>query len=285
MRELVGAVQRYAWGSVEEIPRLIGSDPDQTPWAELWFGTHPAAPTLTTTGELLAELVSPLPYLVKLLAAERPLSLQTHPNDAQAADGFRRGVFGDPLAKPEILIALTRFEALCGFRPAERTARLFRDWGLRPFTLREIMTAPVDPSLFAELCDVDHPSARWALRLHRMYPNDPAAAASLLLNHVVLQPGEAIYLSAGTLHAYLHGTGVEVMGASDNVVRAGLTSKPVDLDLLFDIVSEAPLEEARASCVDGAYITPGAPFAATYAHDTISLRLADATFVVSPAAA
>ena len=118
---VTGVVQHYAWGDPTFIPELLGVEPDGTPWAELWLGTHPNGPTVTTDGTPLAALVGELPYLVKVLAAAEPLSLQVHPNAEQAVEGFARGAYPDDAAKPELLCALTPFDALCGIRPVDAT--------------------------------------------------------------------------------------------------------------------------------------------------------------------
>ncbi len=101
------------------------------------------------------------------------------------------------------------------------------------------------------------PEAEWVRKLAATYPGDPSVAATLLLNFVVLEPGDAIRLDAGNLHAYLHGAGIELMGASDNVVRGGLTHKPVDVDLLLEIVDLEPLADAVLPSADR-YALPAA---------------------------
>src|SRR5436189_5604191 len=257
MIPLVGAVQHYAWGSHTAIPAALGMDPDGHPWAEVWWGTHPGAVTLAAVPDRdlvpLSEVAAPLPYLVKLLAAAQPLSLQAHPTLAQAAEGFARengaGVpldsplrnYRDPYSKPEILVAVTPFAGRCGFRPVDEAAQELRSCG----------GAEVASHLLAE---GPAPTMAWLLRerpqlsiVHPFvdglgvdYPGDPGAVVALLLNHVSLSPGEAILLPAGVLHMYLHGVGLEGMGASDNVVRGGLTPKHVDVDELLRILDPAP---------------------------------------------
>ena len=119
-----GVVQHYAWGDPTFIPELLGVTADGRPWAELWLGTHPNGPTTTADGQALGELTGELPYLLKVLAAAEPLSLQVHPTASQAVDGFARGVYPDDRAKPELLCALTRFDALCGVRSVDATLTL-----------------------------------------------------------------------------------------------------------------------------------------------------------------
>jgi mannose-6-phosphate isomerase len=202
-----GVVQHYAWGDPEFIPRLLGVEPDGQPWAELWLGTHPNGPTVLADGRPLEAIAGRLPYLLKVLAAGHPLSLQTHPNPEQAVAGFARGDYPDDQPKPELLCALTHFEALCGVRPVPATLALLDELGAA------------------------------------MYPSEPSVAATVLLNLVVLEPGQALRLDAGNLHAYLSGAGIELMNASDNVVRGGLTVKPVDVDDLLAVVDPTPLDE------------------------------------------
>ena len=119
-----GVVQHYAWGDTTFIPELLGETADGQPWAELWLGTHPSGPATIDDGRPLLELTGDLPYLLKVIAAAQPLSLQVHPTTSQAIDGFARGVYPDDRAKPELLCALTRFDALCGIRPVGATLTL-----------------------------------------------------------------------------------------------------------------------------------------------------------------
>jgi mannose-6-phosphate isomerase len=261
MRVVQGRPQHYDWGDLVAIPRLLGLATDGRPWAEFWWGTHEAAPSTIDDGQPLIEVTGPLPYLVKLLAAARPLSLQLHPSAEQAAAGFARDVerriYRDPWPKPEMICALTRFEALCGLAsPHVVTSRIdslgtaadefggrYRTEGTRAvmsWLLRERpnMTAVVDAAR-----RLDEPWAAWLVRLAGWHPDDPAVAAVIMLHHIVLEPGEAMFLGAGHLHAYLHGVGLEVMGPSDNVVRGGLTSKYVDVDAVVALMSETVLDE------------------------------------------
>lgn len=253
VRELEGVVQHYAWGDPTFLPNLLGRPPDGRPWAEWWIGTHPNGPARCVDGPLLSELAGELPYLLKVLAAARPLSLQTHPNEEQAGQGFAMGRYPDPHAKPELLHALTRFEALCGVRPADTTAQLLDELGLVELaaalatdgprgTIEALLRRQLDVRGVVDACAAsDRKEARVVTRLAELHPGDPAAAVALLLNHVVLEPGEAIRLDAGNLHAYLGGAGVELMGSSDNVVRGGLTDKPVDVDELLAVIDAEPL--------------------------------------------
>lgn len=254
---LEGARKSYAWGSPTALPELLGVPADGEPWAELWFGTHPGGAAWVIDDSVRTPLTDvlggELPFLVKLLAVAGPLSLQVHPGEEQARAGFTReegdGVprdapqrtYRDPAAKPEVIVAVSRFEALCGFRAVEETCAELDACGAA--------------ELAAVLAEHGHLAAvQWLLgerpplrpkhplfsRLDAAYPGDPGALVALLLNAVVLGPGEAVFLPAGQLHMYLDGLGVEVMGASDNVVRGGLTPKHVDTAELARILDPLP---------------------------------------------
>jgi mannose-6-phosphate isomerase len=309
-------VMPYAWGSRTAIAELRGRpSPAPGPEAELWMGAHAMAPSrVAATGRSLAEVIAAdprgqlgaaavsafgdrLPFLLKVLAAAEPLSIQAHPTEEQARAGFeeeeRRGVprdaprrnYRDPSHKPELLCALTPFEALCGFRDVAETARLFDelavpalDEALAPLraggdlgeTFRRVMTtldaAAVEQTVAA--CARPGGFAReraMALSLARLYPGDVGVVSALLLNLLHLEPGEAIYLGAGNLHAYLGGVGVEIMASSDNVLRGGLTPKHVDVPelmrvLRFEAGPIAPLRARRVDAVEEVYDTPAREF-------------------------
>lgn len=265
-----GVVQHYEWGDREFIPHLLGVAGRGKPWAELWLGTHPNGPTSLANGAPLSEVSGELTYLLKVLSAAEPLSLQAHPTPAQAEEGHRRGVFGDPFAKPELLVALTPFEALCGVRPGEATVDLLRSIGASELadavetdgpgaTLTRLYRGDVDPTATIAACAAaDAPEARWVSTLAETYPDDPSVAVTLLLNYVVLEPGQALHLTAGNLHGYLRGSGIELMKASDNVVRGGLTVKEVDIDLLLETVDPTPLAQPVMDVADGRYPLPEA---------------------------
>ena len=293
-------VRPYAWGSRTVIAGLLGRPtPSPHPEAEMWLGAHPGDPSqligadgsrtslldaLHADPEALlgpdraAKWSGNLPFLLKVLAADEPLSLQAHPSAAQAAEGFaRENAVGMPVDapnrnyrdgshKPELICALTEFHALVGFRPVDETLALLRALdvpelaphralleeqpdadGLRALfttwiTLPQSVLDRCVPALQAacvrlaradaEFCR----EARMALELSERYPGDAGVLAALLLNLVVLQPGEALYLPAGNLHAYLSGAGVELMANSDNVLRGGLTSKHVDVPELLRVL-------------------------------------------------
>ena len=300
----------YAWGSVDALPEMLGTAATGEPQAELWLGAHPGHPAsvakATKQPRTLIDLIESdperwgvdgrdLPFLMKVLAIGAPLSLQVHPNAAQAAAGYRaeeeRGVardapersYGDPHHKPELLVALGEMTALSGFRPVDDARRDFR-----------LLAAavPAGPSrdalhIAADLLAAEEPSAgrrrflAWALggsretadavrgvsavvrtvgdadlgldplrtavlrNLAAAHPGDAGMLVSVALHALRLQPGEAIFLGAGQLHAYLGGIGVEVMASSDNVLRAGLTVKHVDVDEVRRIVDTAELVEPK----------------------------------------
>jgi mannose-6-phosphate isomerase len=244
-----------------------------------------------------------LPFLLKLLAADAPLSLQVHPDAATARAGFAdeeaRGVprdaphrnYKDDQHKPELICALTPFEGLCGFRRAEEAAALLaglRVDALTPYVdalrarpeaaaLREVLTALLTADRDATARTVDQAARAAGERAGQSpayaacadvaghHPGDPGVLATLLLHHVVLQPGQALHLGAGVPHAYLHGLGVEIMANSDNVLRCGLTTKHVDVPELLRVVRFEPAEPAvltpqPAGGGEQVYRTPTAEF-------------------------
>lgn len=305
-------MQRYAWGSHTVIAELQGRPaPTPQPEAELWIGAHPSAPsgleragvrtTLDTViaadpvGELgatcAARFGGRLPFLLKVLAVEKALSIQVHPSREQAEAGFRaeteRGLvpgdkarnYVDDWPKPEILCAITPFEVLAGMRAAADAAALLGALGVgeleplaaelaaaaRPealtWALTRILTWPAGDrtalvaavtAACARLAAENGPYAAACaatVRLAGDHPGDLGVVASLLLRHAILRPGQAVFMPADGLHAYLHGTGVELMANSDNVVRAGLTGKHVDVPELLKLTDPGvavPVIEPRA---------------------------------------
>ncbi|MFN3707873.1 mannose-6-phosphate isomerase, class I [Microcella sp.] len=282
----------YAWGSTTAIAELLGTEPSGGPEAEYWLGDHPASPAVVVdrpaVGRTLADVTATLPggrlpFLMKVLAAAEPLSLQVHPTLGQAAEGFARenaaGIalddprrsYKDDLHKPELLYALSDpFIALSGFRTAAdartelaavddpRVAplrdRLSSDDALAATVAWMLADDPevrsIVDALTAHAASVDEvadPHGTWATirRLAARYPGDPGVAISTLLHTVVLRPGEALYLPAGNLHSYQEGLGIEVMAASDNVIRGGLTPKNVDVDELLTVLDARPLPAPR----------------------------------------
>lgn len=274
----MGVAQHYPWGDHTSIPRLLGKEPDGNSWAEMWFGTHHVAPSHLDSpqGPLLTEISGEMEMLVKLLAAGQPLSLQTHPTKQQAAEGFAREnaegidiaaphrMYKDPSDKPEILIALTPFEALCGFQETSVAAELFdaMNWTVEADVLRRDGIAGYLRWSFSQM-DAPQLDAcpQWLIEIARLYPTDPGLRVAPLLHHVVLSPGQAIVLPAGNLHAYIKGCGLEVMNSSDNVVRAGFTTKHINVDELLSIVDTTPLHTPVVSAnTDGQYPTPSDAF-------------------------
>ena len=283
---LTGVIRPYAWGSHTAIADLQGRpSPTEAPEAELWLGAHPDDPSTVggTAGEVslaafiggnpqaqlgervLGEFGPRLPYLLKVLAAEAPLSLQAHPDLEYAKQAFARQQadpsvpknYTDANHKPEMLVALTPFEALCGFRAPAAAADDIDALGipaldpvvksLRAGDLRgaveTLLSWPSDDraALIGSVAAAakSHPgddACALAVSLADYYPGDPGVLVALLLNHVRLQPGEAIWMPAGNLHAYLRGTGIELMAASDNVLRGGLTPKRVDVPELLKVL-------------------------------------------------
>jgi mannose-6-phosphate isomerase len=200
-------------------------------------------------GEVVGRFGARLPYLMKVLAAAAPLSLQAHPDAEQARERFAAGhpSYVDAYHKPELLVAMSDFEALCGFRdPATSAAALST---LEVPKIEPVISALGRGDLRAAMADlIELPAAvvteaaaapdapELVRRLAAAFPGDPGVLVALLLNHVTLAPGEAIWMPAGNLHAYLAGTGVEIMAASDNVLRGGLTPKHVDVPELLRVL-------------------------------------------------
>jgi mannose-6-phosphate isomerase len=259
VHEIFGPIQHFAWGDTEFLPRFLQRIPDGQPWAEWWLGTHPRGPATLRNGQPLEHLSGSLPFMVKILAAAQPLSLQVHPDAEQAALGFARGQYVDPQPKPELIHALTDFEAFCGFRPIAETHRLLADHGLTELnsyleagglqqTMNAILTGRFHGAPTIEICTklATDPQClapiRWVAALNRTYPGDPSVIATLLLHYLHLRPGQALRLTAGTLHAYLRGAGLEIMGPSDNVLRCGLTSKPTNIDGALEILDHTEVE-------------------------------------------
>lgn len=275
--EIANTPRDFAWGSATAIAELLGVQPSGRPEAELWLGTHPGSPArVVGDGRALHEVTGTrLPFLLKVLAAAQPLSLQVHPDADQAAAGFAReeaaGIpidaphrtYKDPHPKPELLYALSDpFRALAGFRRVAETRevlapvaddpriaplveRLGDDAELGPVVAWLIRGGAEVDALVAAVVEAaatqDGPSWRAVRTLAEHHPGDPGIAISLLLHTVELHPGEVLSLPAGTIHAYLEGLGVELMISSDNVLRGGLSTKHVDADELLRVMDARPL--------------------------------------------
>lgn len=321
---LRNTIQEYAWGSKTAIPELLGkTSPANSPQAELWMGAHPKAPSQVSYGgqwRSLLEVIrehseemfgnkhaekfkGQLPFLFKVLAAAKPLSIQAHPNREQAERGFvRENTQGIPLNaphrnykdnnhKPEVICALTVFWGLNGFRrigemlellgkirvpslaePISRfQARPSRE-GLKQFfsylmTMereKQLCTVSEAVASAEEMASAD-PVWTWMIKLQQEYPGDIGVLSCILLNLVRLEPGDAMYLAAGKLHAYLEGLGVELMANSDNVLRGGLTPKHIDTDELLAILSFDDgqvdiLQPKKLSAGEFVYPTPTGEF-------------------------
>ena len=305
---LRGTVQPYAWGSREALPRIMGVPPTGGPQAELWLGAHPRGPSMLRrgggdspldeviagdpVGELGAETArlfgGELPFLLKILAVDQPLSLQAHPNRQQAQAGFdvedERGIpvdadhrsYRDRNHKPELVCALEPFTAFCGFRPPSTAAELLDSLNVPDLSpaigflrvakaeqaLRWLLERP--PSAGAEIahdvaaaCGEPGPfpeERKWAVRIAEQHPGDIGVAIALMLNLVELSPGQALYLAAGNLHVYLQGVAVEIMANSDNVLRGGLTPKHVDVPALLEVV-DFRVHEIPVTTPDGPFFT------------------------------
>jgi mannose-6-phosphate isomerase len=233
--------------------------------------------------------------MVKYLAAARPLSLQVHPSREQARAGFARenaaGIalddprrtYRDESDKPEILVALTPFFALCGFHDPAASAGWFRAMGWEHLAdaLDSLgIEGYVKEALTGSSLTVPDNLPRWAAELRRLHPNDPAVLVALLMHWVELAPGECLSLAAGTLHAYLSGNAVEVMNGSDNVVRAGFTTKHQDRDELLRITDFAPCSSPVRRAVNGVYPSAG-DFAVRDHHAPVAITADTDTIVVT----
>jgi mannose-6-phosphate isomerase len=326
--ELSNTIQAYAWGSRSALATLRGEKtPTPAPEAELWMGAHPAAPSRLALGgqslqaaidaapepQLGAEVVrqygAKLPFLLKVLAAATPLSLQAHPSIPQAVAGFAADeALGIPLDaphrnykdenhKPELICALGEFWALCGFREVRATLQLLDELGVADLlphrrllanepneagiskTFSALMQAP--PEVRRSLAEASTAACqarasgsrfaeelRWGARIGELYPGDVGVVVALLLNLLRLEEGQAIYLPAGNLHAYLGGVGVEIMASSDNVLRGGLTPKHVNVPELVRVLDFSPLQVAPLTAAlrgaEHVFETPAREFRLSY---------------------
>lgn len=327
---LDNALQRYDWGSTTALQGVLGLPVDGQPAAELWMGAHAQGPSIVRapdgSGVGLADLIrhNPygvmgarvvdeygprLPYLLKILAADRALSLQVHPQPHRARAGFnsenRRGIplddlqrtYRDDQAKPEMVVALSRFEGLSGFRRPRRILELLDGLpgnlvgAMRTALQARTTAAGINEAFVLAVRAREHDDVAadlevtvaavrarveagttspradgTVLDLAAQHPTDPGAIVSLMLNRVTLEPGESMFVPAGHVHAYLSGCAVEVMASSDNVLRAGLTHKRVDVDALLDCATFKPGPAARPRLVPlggglTSYLAPIAEFA------------------------
>ncbi len=300
MQRLDNPVRDYAWGSASDIPDFLGIAAEGGPVAELWIGAHPDSPSRVVRNgqsESLAEIIAArpqaelgpevasrfgprLPFLLKVISAARPLSLQVHPDKQHAerayaaqqeAPGAPRD-YTDDNHKPELICALRDgFAGLCGFRPVPDSRRLLAALsvtglgeisdrldcadpagGLR-HAVTGLLTSDADraPLIAAvqQACGrVAAAGGAWGPAcaayavVAAAYPADPGVLVALLLNYVELAAGEAVFIGAGVPHCYLRGFGAELMASSDNVLRAGLTSKRVNVPELLRVLDFRPAE-------------------------------------------
>lgn len=283
----------YSWGAPGAISRLLGRTASDQPEAELWLGAHPSCPSRVIDPAPWGDLIGwedahgQLPFLLKILAAEAPLSLQAHPAADTAREGFDRentqGLppdaaernYRDPHAKPELIVALEDgFQALCGFRSLAETIpvleaisdtwadvaptihrwiQMLKTSGIQA-TFRWLIEGGPDIAVLAQSLTI-HAAAdpgRFPLltTLSRAHPDDAGITAALMLHHLELRAGDSLWLAAGNIHAYLSGIGIELMGPSDNVMRGGLTGKHIDQGELIRILDFTPGPPA--------YLTPQA---------------------------
>jgi mannose-6-phosphate isomerase len=316
-------IQTYAWGSRTALAEFLGRDnASHGPEAELWIGAHPKAPSrvvdvasVPTLGAFIEgspdAMLGPgvsrrfsreLPFLLKVIAAAEPLSIQCHPNREQARTGFERENranvpldafernYRDPNHKPELVVALSPFVALKGFRPFAEILDALRPLGLSEVreplgAFEKTPSAETLKGLFAALLSLDEASriravgrgieaaarqagseaARLAIRLHDKYPGDVGALSPFFLNLIALAPEEGLFLDAGELHAHIGGTAIEIMAPSDNVLRGGLTSKHIDVPELLKVGTFAPtlpriLRPTQLAPGERVYETPAAEF-------------------------
>ena len=300
--KISNSARDYAWGSKSLISDYFGVPRTGGPMAEIWFGTHCSSPAkVAESGESLSSKIGhELGFLLKILAAEAPLSIQAHPSSAQAKAGFARenaaGIpieasnrnYRDDRHKPEMIVALTDFQALCGFKPIAEIKALLADFstipslsegfkatasdwlemlagdsasaaeqaGLRRVVADILSRRDAFQGFTAELAGLAEFEAQFELadRLNQLYPGDPGVMIAMLMNQIWLAPGEALYLPSGIIHAYLSGLGVEVMAASDNVLRGGLTAKHIDVAELAEVLK---FEGAKVSPATSRVVSNG----------------------------
>ena len=303
MHRLSCPTRAYEWGSPTAIPSFLGHEPTGEPVAEVWLGTHPLAPSevLTSEGPVpLAEMTGELPFMLKVLAPDQPLSIQVHPSSAVAELGFaaeQAGAvplddptrdFKDPHHKPEMVYALSRFETLVGLRDAVEIAELLEPLDVALShrlrgpaesgslaILREVLS---NPPTAAEVDEFVAACAEWVderdrgrgyetvLEVAGFHPGDPGVVVALLLNRLTLEPGEAAFIGPGLLHAHLSGLCLEVMVSSDNVMRAGLTPKRINPQAVLKIVDPKQPDSAlvpalRVDAATELFLPPGRLFA------------------------
>ena len=328
---LKNTVQKYAWGSTTAIQELLGGkDFSNEPVAELWMGAHPKSPSLVNykgqwisladliakyPQDILGKMVAKkfhnqLPYLFKVLAAAKPLSIQAHPRLDLAKKGFenenKMGIpvnaanrnYKDDNHKPECICALSSFWALSGFRsPIEILSLMNQICPVGLYAELDRLKTYSDSSgwkqFFTDLMSMDteqkkrvideamqnakqrseeNPAFYWMTKLSIEYPLDIGILSPLFLNLIQLEPGQALFLPAGELHAYLEGVGIELMANSDNVLRGGLTPKHIDVPELLKVLNFKPrpieiLKELKKNKTEWVY----ASFAEEFILSAISI--------------
>ena len=255
----------YAWGSEHLLQEFANLGVEGEPAAEVWFGSHPTAPS-EIVGEArgLDQLAPNLGFMVKFLAAAKPLSIQAHPSRERAQEQFALGnpSYSDANHKPEMTIAITEFEALCGFRQLDeieadlkslaKASDVFAPW-LAAFEAGGIQAAlefafsnNLSSALGTHVTALSRSRVQLYLALADHFPEDVGLmVGTVLMRHVVLAPGEALFLPAGNIHGYLKGLAVEVMASSDNVLRGGLTPKRIDVPELMQVLDFNPIAEPK----------------------------------------
>jgi mannose-6-phosphate isomerase len=310
MFRIGGFVQNYPWGRPGGLnPWLPVAEQNDLPQAELWFGAHPngASPLLDSAGTL-AEVVGEgeVPLLVKLLAAETPLSIQLHPEEKLAAAWYEQGshLVSDPLAKVEMLLALEPFAIFAGWRAPAQSLRIFAQAGGFDDVCAALAAADVRtaaklllatnrgdvPQRFLDLLEAIQSIGCDSEELHalalagRSYPDDPGLLVVMLLDHHLLPVHDAVYMPAGGVHCYVQGLGLEVMTASDNVLRLGLTAKEIAIAEALEAIrddgdphflgADSSVYLGHVNRFD--YHTDRAPFTTTVVRDSSIVQPDDA---------
>jgi mannose-6-phosphate isomerase len=258
MIPIQGIVKNYPWGSHTTLAQHRGEVRSDEPEAELWFGDYPQSPARivgsTATLDQVTKEFGQLSFLAKILAVEESLSLQVHPALADIA--ALRDVLKDDNHKPEMVVALSEFHALVGLAPTENVLALLerldspkvknllaeplRNGGTLIDALDQILGIDDGLGILDEVLEkidnLDGQKQKWLRKLIDLYAPKLDPLALLVCELVVLQPGESLYLPPRCIHAYLHGTVVEVMANSDNVIRGGLTNKPIDKKNFLSVI-------------------------------------------------
>lgn len=239
MRRVQPIVKSYDWGMTHPVSCFMEKKMEKI--AELWWGSHPSGCFLD---KKTLEPIHHVPFLLKLLFVEKPLSLQVHPNPEQV----KQYNFPDPLPKPEIIIATTTFEALCGFLNPEQVVDnistiplLCKYLDFQDLFECHDLPKVLDSARQYSLKKKHEPPYSIFLSLLDIYPNDPATLAPFYMNYIRLTKGQALVIPGSQPHCYLSGQGIECMPCSDNIVRCGLTTKVCNIDLFFQMCIPQPI--------------------------------------------